>query len=73
MTKMSQERRDAIARGMRAANVPKASYFTDDEVREVRSLLNAGLSAKEIAEMYDLDDVMIIHHIRTGRNYSRVK
>ena len=53
-------------------NTKKLPKFTDDEVREIRSLLADGFKIKEICEIFNVSQP-IISYIKAGKTYKHVK
>lgn len=59
-----------IGLSLKAENNPQA-YFTNDEVREIKTLLSQNISVKEISRRFGVDHTRI-SNIKTGRTYSSV-
>lgn len=52
---------------------PRKKTFTDDQVREIRSMKDKYYTFKQIADKFGVDDIGIIANIVYGRSYKNVK
>jgi len=66
------ERNQINAISARKRTDAKAPLFTDDMVREIRSLFNQGLKPHEVAKQLGIANYASLYPLRDGKTYRHV-